>query len=51
MADKKKCGACGGSGTVTCDCAVYGDADGDCIACGGRGKHTCPSCRGSGYER
>lgn len=48
---KHKCGYCGGTGRVECDCTGgcgtrY--ADEDCPMCLGKGVHFCPECNGTG---
>ena len=48
---KERCGWCGGTGIVECDCTGGcgpSAANEDCCACGGSGYHTCPSCGGDG---
>lgn len=48
---EEKCGYCGGSGEVECDCTGgcgSKAAETDCPICGGDGKHICPACKGSG---
>jgi len=47
----RRCGYCGGTGQVECECTGGcgpSAADGSCYACGGRGYHTCPACSGRG---
>lgn len=48
---RRKCGYCGGTGQVECDCTGGCGpeaADDFCPACGGSGYHTCPACDGRG---
>lgn len=50
---KERCGYCGGSGKVECDCTGglgSKGADDDCFACGGTGIHVCPACDGKGWH-